>query len=542
MPILRRFTAGAILARASLGRFERPDRLPKALLAMAPWGTTAPGVVAAAAARYPDRVAIHDDEGATTYRELWERAQQISVGLSALGVGPGSGVGLLARNHRGFVEWLVAISATGADIVLLNTGFAGPQLADVVAQEGIGYVIHDDEFADVVAACDAETFDEAAMQTLAGTVGQVKPRRQQGRTVVLTSGTTGKPKGAARTSDRASIEGVAAVLERIPFRLGDVQVVAAPLFHSWGLTNLMLGLGRCTTTVLSRRFEAEATLRATADHDAQVLVVVPVMLSRLLALPPTVFASAPTPQLRVIASSGSALGSKLTTEALDRFGPVLYNLYGSTEVAVATIATPADLRTAPSTAGRVAFGVSVEILDERGEPVPAGTVGRVFVGSSMRFEGYTTGGGKEERRGLLSSGDLGHFDNGLLFIDGREDDMIVSGGENVFPDEIEELLRQHPAVADVAVVGVSDDEFGQVLAAFVVLHGTATLTQNDVRAHVRSHLARHKVPRRVVFVAELPRTSTGKVLRASLAESGPPPTEPRRRGQRRPRPHGDAQV
>ena len=312
------------------------------------------------------------------------------------------------------------------------------------------------------------------------------------------------------------------MLERIPFRPGDTQVVAAPLFHGWGLTNLLLGVGRCSTNVLSRRFDAEATLRATSEHRAQVLVVVPVMLSRILALDPEVLVAAPTSDLRVIASSGSALGSRLATAALERFGPVLYNLYGSTEVAVATIAIPSDLLEAPSTAGRVAFGVRVEILDNHDAVVPDGTVGRVFVGSSMRFDGYTTGGSKEERHGLLSSGDLGFFRDGLLFVEGREDDMIVSGGENVFPGEVEELLSHHPSVAEVAVIGVADEEFGQVLAAFVVRRRGAKLTADQVRAHVRDHLARHKVPRRVEFIDELPRNSTGKILRRSLAERAAP--------------------
>jgi fatty-acyl-CoA synthase len=383
--------------------------------------------------------------------------------------------------------------------------------------------MHDDEFSDIVAGADAQTFDESAMAALASSSVLASPRREQGRMVILTSGTTGQPKGAARRSDPAAIEGVAAVLERIPFRLGDTQVIAAPLFHGWGLTNLLLGLGRCTTNVLSRRFDAEATLRATSAHGAQVLVVVPVMLSRILALDAQVLVSAPTPELRVIASSGSALGSRLATAALERFGPVLYNLYGSTEVAVATIATPADLLDAPATAGRVAFGVRVEILDAHDAVVPDGTIGRVFVGGSMRFEGYTNGGSKEERRGLLSSGDLGCFRDGLLFVEGREDDMIVSGGENVFPGEVEELLSNHPSVAEVAVVGVADDEFGQVLAAFVVRRAGAKLSTDGVRAHVRDQLARHKVPRRVEFLDELPRNTTGKILRRALVDQVSPP-------------------
>jgi acyl-CoA synthetase (AMP-forming)/AMP-acid ligase II len=522
MTLFRRAAAGAILARTNLSIFERPDRLPRALAAVAPWGPTVAGAVAAAAARYPERVAIVDDDGRTTYRTLWRDARRVAAGLSARGVGPDTRVGLLCRNHLGFVEWLVAVLATGADVVLLNTGFAGPQLTDVVEQEDIGVVIHDDEFGGALAGCGAETFDEAAMRSLRDATTRVTPRRDQGQMVILTSGTTGRPKGAARRSDPAAIEGVAAVLARVPLRLGDTQVIAAPLFHGWGLANLLLGLGRCATNVLARRFDAEATLLATAGHAAEVLVVVPVMLSRILALPPEVLVSAPTPHLRVIASSGSALGSKLASGVLDRFGPVLYNLYGSTEVAVATIATPADLLAAPSTAGRVAFGVRVEILDERGNPVLKGAVGRVFVGGPMRFDGYTSGGGKEEHRGLLSSGDLGYFRDGLLFVEGREDDMIVSGGENVFPGEVEELLRHHPAIADAAVIGVPEDEFGQALAAFVVVRDGASLTVDEVRAHVRDHLARHKVPRRVDFLDELPRNPTGKLLRGALAASCEP--------------------
>ena len=519
MHIPTRLAAAAIVARANLTPFERPDRLPKAMLAMAPWGMTVAGLVAGAAARYPERVAVHDEVGSTSYHELWSHVRLIGGGLASFGVGAGARVGLLCRNHRGFVEALVAISAIGADVVLLNTGFAGPQIADVIEQEGIGFVIHDDEFTDLVSTCGARVLDESALDGLSRSRVPVRARRTQGRMIILTSGTTGRPKGAARSSDPSAVVGVAALLERIPFRVGDTQVIAAPLFHAWGLTNLLLGLARCTTNVLARRFDAELTLDATARHQADVLVVVPAMLSRILALPPGVLVSAPTPHLRVIASSGSALGSKLVADVLNHFGPVLYNIYGSTEVAIATVATPADMREAPTTAGRRAFGVRVEILDEHGEPLPDGSVGRVFVGGSMKFEGYTTGGRKEECRGLLSSGDLGYFKDGLLFVEGREDDMIVSGGENVFPIEVEELLSHLPGIADVAVVGVADVEFGEALAAFVVTDDGAALRVEDVRSHVRDHLARHKVPRRVVFVDELPRNATGKIIRRDLAKS-----------------------
>ncbi|MEO6571134.1 MAG: AMP-binding protein [Ilumatobacteraceae bacterium] len=518
MSITDKLRSGSAIARSVLAPIERPDRLPRAALAMAPWGSSAAALLAGAAARYPDRVAVIDDEGTITYRALWRRTLAVAAALQARGVGPGSRVGLLARNHHGFIEMVGAVAATGADLVLLNTGFAGPQLADVVAHEGVQVVVHDDEFASVVASCGAALLvDEGALAEF-GRAGRVGPPPSTGSIIILTSGTTGRPKGTARSGDVGGIEGVGAVLDRIPLRLGDTQVIAAPLFHAWGFSHLLLGLSRCTTNVVGRRFDAESTLQSLHEHRADVLVVVPVMLARLVALSDESFRSSSTPQLRVIASSGSAIGSALVVHTLDRFGPVLYNLYGSTEVAVASIARPADLRAHPDTAGRPALGVRVEILDSAGEPVPPGNVGRVFVGGSMRFDGYTNGDDKERVRGMVSSGDMGHVRDGLLFIEGRDDDMIVSGGENVFPHEVEELLAAHPGVADVAVVGVPDDEFGQALMAFVVRAPRRRPTEQQLRRHVRDQLARHKVPRSIRFVDELPRNTTGKVLRSRLLD------------------------
>ena len=518
MPLGSKLQSGAAIAKSVLTPFERPDRFVRSLAAMAPWGSSLAGLVAGAAKRYPEGIAIVDDAGSTTYEELWHRSQAIAAGLAARGVTSGVAVGLLARNHRGFVEAAAGVAAAGGDLVLLNTGFAGPQIADVVAHEAVEIVIHDDEFATAIEECGARlTIDEAALDVLAQS-GTVEPPEAPGRVIILTSGTTGRPKGAARRSDDAGIEGVGAVFDRIPLRLRDTQIIAAPLFHAWGLSHLLLGLARSTTNVLARRFEPQQTLAALAGHDAEVLVVVPVMMSRILDLSPDVLASHPTPGLRAIAASGSAIGSGLVTGILEHFGPVLYNLYGSTEVAVATIATPDDLLIDPSTAGRVALGSRVEILDADGNPIPDGQVGRVFVGSAMPFDGYTNGGDKERIRGLLSSGDMGRFVDGLLFVEGRDDDMIVSGGENVFPAEVEELLRAHPSIADAAVIGIDDDEFGQALAAFVVTEPGTELSIEQVRTHVKNHLARHKVPRTVTFIDELPRNATGKLLRRSLGQ------------------------
>ncbi len=515
----RLLAAATALARASL-RPERPDRLPRAMLAMAAWGPTMAGGIAAASARYPTAPAVIDDAGSLSYAELWFGTDGVARGLQRRGVGVGSTIGILARNGRVFVQSVVAAAKLGADVVYLNTGFAGPQLADVVAHEGIDTVLHDDSYAAIVAGCGAPTtVSGSELATLASDRSMVPfpPTRHMGRQVILTSGTTGRPKGASR--GRVSGFGsLTPLLETIPIRARSTVVIAAPLFHAWGLVHLGVGLGMSSTAVLQEQFDPEATLAAIAEHRADGLAVVPVMQQRILALGGETIARYDTSSLRYIASSGSALGATLATATIRRFGPILYNVYGSTEVSLATIAGPVDLQAEPATAGRVAPGSTVRILDQDGQPVEQGVVGRVFVGSGARFDGYTGGGGKEQIGGLLSSGDLGHFDDaGRLFIDGRDDDMIVSGGENVFPAEVEELLATHPAILEAAVIGVPDEAFGQRLKAFVVAVPGATLTETDVKDHVREHLARYKVPRTVTFVDALPRTTTGKLRRLDLS-------------------------
>jgi fatty-acyl-CoA synthase len=477
-------------------------------------------VVALAVERDPRRAAIVDPDGAVTYRQMWRRSEGVAAGLRAAGAGPGITVGVLARNDRSFVDALLGASKTGADIVLLNTGFAGPQLADVVAAEGVSIVVHDGSFAEQAADVDgADVIGGDALRAMATSGDRTTPVRHQGRVVILTSGTTGRPKGATRGGGGASaLEGAAGILERIPFRPRDVQVVPSPLFHAWGLSHLMFGFTRCATTVIAPRFDPAAALLSVTEERARVLIAVPVMLRRMLAAD----TGADTATLQVIASSGSALGGQLAVALDERFGPVVYNTYGSTEVAVASIATPADLRRHPTTVGKVAPGASVEILGHDGEPLPAGMPGRIFVGNGARFEGYTDGGNKEQRRGLLSSGDVGHFDaDGYLFVDGRDDDMIISGGENLFPSEVEELLNHHPKIHEAAVVGVPDPEFGQVLAAFVVKQPGVRLTEAQARAYVREHLANFKVPKSVTFLHELPRNPTGKILKRQLVVGSP---------------------
>jgi fatty-acyl-CoA synthase len=293
-----------------------------------------------------------------------------------------------------------------------------------------------------------------------------------------------------------------------------VTVLAAPAFHAWGLANLAIAMLLQSTLVTRRRFDAEQTLELIEDHRADTLAAVPVMCQRILE----VEAEPDTSSLAVVALSGSALAPTLATRFMDRFGDVMYSLYGSTEVAYVSVAQPRDLRDAPGTAGRVVRGVTVRIVDEDDNDVEPGETGRIFAGSVMSFEGYTSGEDKSRLGVLASIGDVGRIgDDGRLYVEGRDDDMIVSGGENVFPAEVEETLHQHPDVADATVVGVEDEKFGQALVAHVVLRKGASAGEDELRAHVKKHLAGYKVPREVVFHDELPRNETGKVLKRELS-------------------------
>ncbi len=299
-------------------------------------------------------------------------------------------------------------------------------------------------------------------------------------------------------------------------------MIVAPLFHAWGFAHLQLGFALSSTLILRRKFDPEDTLATIAQHEATAAPMVPVMLQRILELPEEKRSRYDVSSLRAVPLSGSALPGDLAVRFMDEFGDVLYNLYGSTEVAWATIASPRDLRDAPGTSGRAPHGTVVRILDDDDNDVAPGETGRIFVGNEMLFEGYTGGGSKDVVDGLLSTGDVGHLDrDGRLFVEGRSDDMIVSGGENVYPEEVEDVLARHEAIEEAAAIGVEDDKFGQRLAAFVVLRKGKELSADDVRSHVKQNLARYKVPRDVEFVDELPRNSTGKVLKRELVERSP---------------------
>jgi acyl-CoA synthetase (AMP-forming)/AMP-acid ligase II len=518
-----------VLARAGVLRPPRPDRLLRLAGAVRHWGPGLAGAFAAGAARYGSARAIVDEHGTVTFDELNVRTDALARALQARGVGPGSTVGILCRNSRYFFDATGALAKLGANALFLNTGFSGPQLRDVMTREAAVVLLHDDEYreiaaeagitASIVAWNTGSTTDSIDTLIAAHRNGPALARpAAEGRTIILTSGTTGTPKGAMQSATSDTTAGIA-LLERLPYRARDTIVIAAPCFHAWGLTNSLLSLLLGNTMVLERFFAPETTLAAIARNRADVLAAVPVMLLRIAELPDTVRSRYDTSTLRFVPLSGSALPGDLATRFMDAYGDVLYNLYGSTEAGAVSVASPADLRAAPSTAGRPPRGTDVKLLADDGSEVARGETGRIFVRSPLAFDGYTDGHTKDFVDGFMQTGDTGHFDNaGRLFVDGRDDDMIISGGENVFPGEVEDVIATHPAVVEAAVIGVDDEEFGQRLKAFVVRRAGAALDEAELKAFVRENLARYKVPRDVVFVDALPRTTTGKVLRRNLAD------------------------
>jgi acyl-CoA synthetase (AMP-forming)/AMP-acid ligase II len=523
---------GRVLREAGVIAPMRPDKAVRVGRTFLRWGASPATGVTIAAIEHPHEIAILDERGSLTWERLHKRSNALGHAFAAMGIGPGDGVGIMARNHRGFLEATLACAKLGASALYLNTMFSGPQLVDVMKREGPKALVYDEEFEDLLSAVEPGVRRIVAWHDGGPPLGKTtleqlmadgddsdhQPPPDKPRFIILTSGTTGTPKGAQRTSPDG-LMALAAVLDMIPYRRGSTMMIAAPLFHSWGFFHFVVSLPTASTMVLRRRFDPEGTLAAIERSGADVLGAVPVMVQRILGLPDEVLGRYKLPSLRVVSLSGSALPGELAIEWMDRFGDTIYNLYGSTEVAYATVATPADLRAAPGTAGRPPRGTVVKLLDDQGKEVPRGEVGRIFVGNEMRMEGYTGGGNKEAIDGLLSSGDVGHIDEaGRLFVDGRDDEMIVSGGENVFPREVEDCLADLDGIAEVAVIGVKDTEFGQRLAAFVVLEQGVSLSEADLGAHVKANLASYKTPREVEFLAELPRNATGKVLKRELAD------------------------
>jgi fatty-acyl-CoA synthase/long-chain acyl-CoA synthetase len=342
-----------------------------------------------------------------------------------------------------------------------------------------------------------------------------------GGSMIYTAGTTGKPKGARRrATEQAS---VLPRLEALDVAREHVHLVAGPLYHSApGAFALYTHLFGGTVVVLPR-FDPEAALAAIARHRCTSTFMAPLLLKRIVELPEAVRARYDVSSMQVIVVAAAPCPMKVKEDVLRYFGPVLYEFYGSTELGVNTVLRPEDVLRKPGSCGRAAPGVQLAILDDAGRPVKSGEPGELFV---RRYPGVfdeyykKPEATRETQRGdWLSVGDVAWMDaDGFVYICDRKRDMIISGGVNIYPAEIEDVLHRHPAVADVAVFGVPDDDWGERVHAAVQLHPGARAGADELIAFARAYLASYKLPREVSFHTVFPRDSAGKLVKRVLRE------------------------
>ncbi len=475
-------------------------------------------LLAVTAARWPNRIALIDDDGIFSYRDLRSRTESLAHELYRQGIGPGHAVGILCRNGHGFIEAMFAAALVGADVVPLNTDFRTDALIAVVSAHQITMIICEQESAEQArAAGEAITIIDPATVT----TREHDPRPQvaaPGRVIILTAGTTGTPKGVPRVSHIGSTLSLAmTLLDLTGLRSGSRSSVAVPMFHAFGLGMLMLTMALGGTILTHRRFDAEAAVVQASLYRADAFTTVPVMLARILDLPGAVRARNPVPSLRAVISIGARLDPSLARRFMDTYGDILYNGYGSSEVGIAAFATPADLRAAPETVGRLVPGCPVGIFDANGRPVGPHVIGRVFVGGELTFDAYTGGGTKDVIDNMTSSGDMGYFDEaGRLFIVGREDDMIISGGENVYPRAVENALAEHrmssTTPSSVSPTSSSGNDSPRSLSS----RPNSDIDEEAIRQYLKDRVSRAEQPRDIHIVTAIPRSPVGKVLRKEL--------------------------
>ncbi|MGH2776812.1 MAG: AMP-binding protein [Actinomycetota bacterium] len=484
-----------------------------------------------------DKPAIHDRDGSISWADLNKRVNRVVRALDSVGVEPGDHVALLLRNGREMVEVALAAQRLGVVACPLNTWAKPTELEATIRNSRPVVLFYDTAHSAIVKQCapdsipliavgsqDGQVPESARYEDLIAEHGTRPPspfvrRRGTAKVVIQTSGTTGTPKAASRDAAASGLGALANLLRVVPYRRDDVVYCPAPLFHSFGLATFTFATALGATLVLPDKFDPEASLELIEKHRCTAASFVPVMVRRILSLPGEVKSKHDLSSLRIVMASGSVLSNDVRRGATELFGSVLYDLYGSTEAGWVAIATPEDMLKDEHTVGRPVPGIEVNVVDADDIPQPSGETGEIYLRSKVMFEGYISGeSAKSTSGGWMSIGDLGHLDNdGFLYIDGRADDMVVVGGENVYPVEVEQVIEDLDGVEEVAVVGVADDEYGQILAAFVA----GTVTVGDVTDACKKELASYKVPKQVHILDELPRNATGKILKRELIETSP---------------------
>jgi len=494
-----------------------PQALYKLFSSIINYGVNVMALLQFSAKTYGERIALADERETLTFKELCEQSEELSYSLrDRYKLASGTKAGLMCANHASLVKAVYAVSSTGADLYLLNAEMSESQLKAVLEDNDFDLIIIDEELLPKLAST---AYQRAILLSYHDTMPsinrlsasgidskkRVSGRSSSGRLVLMTGGTTGKSKKAAhKPSLFRYLNPFHDFLARLKILDYNTAYIATPIFHGYGLAVMLLFCALGKKVVLRRGFHAEKACELIAEHQVQVVTVVPLMLQKMLNEDANALKS-----LRCIASGGAELNPRLVKETLSRLGNVLYNLYGTSEAGLNMIATPQDLNCFPNTIGKTIKGTRLIVVDEHKKEVGVGQVGQFCVANSWSMRGHISA--------WIETGDLGYQDeSGCFFLCGRTDSMIVSGGENVYPFEVEQVLRTHPRVEDTAVIGVPDELFGQRLKVFVQLRANGDMTEEELKQWLRGRLARHQMPREIVFVKHLPYTPLGKLDKKQL--------------------------
>jgi len=525
-----------------LGEID-PLALPQILRAAVRQGVKSRSIHTLHALNHPGRLALVDDHRSLTYGEVENEINRLAQALrSERNVRAGTPVVLMMENCTEYVVAWFALARLGARAVHASYRLTAPELDFLVQHSGAHLVISSESALPVAAAVRkdhpelnlellvaSETLPDGGTTRLAELVSRGTPEfpsRQAAEVpsenIVYTSGTTGKPKGAVRDFASFGPTELFRVLERLPFHTAERHLIVSPLYHSAGQIFTMLQSAIGATIYLRPHFDPEDTLRALSHHRIETVFMVPTMIRRLVTLPDVLFDQNPTPSIRGVISGAAEFPHALREQAIKRFGArAVHDFYGATELGWVTLINGEEMLRKPGSVGRALAAQEVQILDEQGNPVPRGSVGTVYVRNAQTMSGYlndATATRDSQRGEWMTVDDLGYQDqDGYLFLAGRTRDMLKSGGVNIYPVEIEEVLSKHPSVLEVAVVGLPDPEWGERVTAIVVPRGSS-FDAAEVEKFARLHLSGTKIPRRWELVTELPRNATGKVLKKELRQ------------------------
>lgn len=475
-----------------------PSSLFSLVKALTRTGTNLMAMLEVAVTKYNKRVAIIDDDRSITFKQLYIESNQLADYVFQFeGIREGKKVAILCRNHILLIESIFAVSRVGADLYLLNTDLGNEQVNNLLSSNKYDAIIYDSEFSSLVvnARCNGKKIDIKLLNQLTHCTSKI-PRASSGKLILQTGGTTGTPKAAGHKPSLLNyLNPLSTMIRRMNILHYKSAYIGTPIFHGYGLALLLLFIALGKKCLVTKRFDAKHANHIINQHRVELITVVPIMLQRLLQLNNTNLQS-----LQCIASGSAKLNPKLVQLTSSRLGNVLYNLYGTSETGLNMIATPRDLNFSALTIGKKIFGSHIKIVDKMGKEVNSGVIGEIMVKNSWSQ--------KYRINRWILTGDLGYQDkNGYFYLSGRTDDMIISGGENVYPSDVEHILSEHSEIEDVAVTGVLDEEFGERLRVFVK---TTYLTEEDIRKWLSTRVARYQMPREIVIVDCIPYTPLGK--------------------------------